>query len=238
MPRKSRNSPRPRPTANNLRRNILISAGVAGAVIVIILIAAAGPSAPPSAFQGGVAFPAREMGTASAKVVVEEFADFQCPICAVFNSSAEARLREEYIKTGKIRFIFHNFPVVDSHVANGNESHLAALAALCAADQNSFWEYHDLLFQNQSGENQGTFSTPRLDTFAVQLHLDSVTFDQCLINETHLDILDGDIQLGQHYGVNGTPSFIVNGVRVDGPYSADFPWLFVAIDKALAKAGG
>jgi len=237
MPRLNRNSSRQRPNSNNVRRNILIAAAFIVVVIVLVAILASA-SIPRSAFQGGVAFPAREMGSAAAKVVVEEFADFQCPICGVFNSNAEARLREQYINAGKVRFIFHNFPVVDSHVAGGTESHLAALAALCAGDQNSFWEYHDLLFQNQSGENQGAFSTPRLDTFAARLHLVSVTFDQCLSNQTHADVLAGDIQLGKHYGINGTPSFFINGVPASGPYSANFPWLFDAIDKALRKAGG
>jgi protein-disulfide isomerase len=204
----------------------------------VIIASIANSSASGTSALGGVVFSAREMGSADAKVVVEEFADYQCPVCGVFHSTAEPRLRSQYIKTGKVRFLFRNFPVVDSHVANGTESHLAALAALCAGDQNVFWGYHDLLFENQSGENQGDFSTPRLDSFAAQLHLDGVTFDQCLGNQTHADILTGDIQMGKSHQVNGTPSFFVNGTPVNGAFSADFPWLFDAIDKALRAAGG
>jgi protein-disulfide isomerase len=237
MPRGKKNYSRQRPPANHLRRNILIAAGAA-AIVFAIFAVAVGMSTPKVTVRGGVAFPAREMGSASAKVVVEEFADYQCPICGVFHAKAEARLRDEYIKTGKVRFIFRNYPVVDSHVAGGNESHLAAHAAMCAADQNAFWEYHDLLFENQSGENQGAFSIPRLDFFAAQLHLDAVPFDKCLGLQTHADVLEGDIQLGKSYRVSGTPSFFVNGVPADGRYSPDFPWLFDAIDKALRAAGG
>jgi protein-disulfide isomerase len=139
-------------------------------------------------------FPAREMGPQNAPVVVEEFGDYQCPFCALDISTAEIRLRDQYIQTGKVRFIFRNFPIVDTFVANGTESHLAALAALCAGDQNMFWEYHDLLFASQVAENSGYFSTPRLQAMAARPHLDGVRFDQCLSPQTHKNILDADIR--------------------------------------------
>jgi len=103
----------------------------------------------------------RSMGDPDAPVVVEDFADFQCPCCGQFFSNSEARLREEYVETGKVRFIFRNYPIVDSYVSNGTESTLAALAALCAGEQGDFWEYHDLLFENQSGENERPRGKPR-----------------------------------------------------------------------------
>jgi protein-disulfide isomerase len=226
MPRRNRNFSRQRSSSSNLQRNILIVAAVVVVVIVIVAVAAS-TSTPP----GGVDFPARSMGSATAKVTVEEFADFQCPFCALFNTTVEVTLREQYIKTGKIRFIFHNYPVVDG--ASGSESHLAALAALCAGDQDMFWEYHDLLFKNQSGENQGAFSTPRLEAFASQLHLDSVKFDQCLSNQTHADVLTGDIRLANYYNLPGTPAFFVNGNQVT--VSQDFHELIDAIDKAYGS---
>ncbi len=153
------------------------------------------------------------------------------PVLCRLYSSAEVTLREQYIKTGKVLFIFRSFPIVDSSVANGNESHLAALAAYCAGDQDMFWEYHDLLYKNQGQENSGTFATPRLEAFAAQLHLDSVKFDQCLSNQTHLDVLNGDISLGNYYKITGTPSFVVNGRVI--ALSQDFHELFNAIDAAL-----
>lgn len=227
MPRRNRNYSRQQSPSSTLQRNILIVAAIVVVVIVIIAVAAS-TSAP----TGDVSFPAREMGTpTTAKVVVQEFADYQCPYCAVFNSSAEVTLREQYIKTGKVLFIFRSFPIVDSFVANGNESHLAALAAYCAGDQDMFWEYHDLLYKNQGQENSGTFATPRLEAFAAQLHLDSVKFDQCLSNQTHLDVLNGDISLGNYYKITGTPSFVVNGRVIT--VSQDFHELFNAIDTDL-----
>jgi protein-disulfide isomerase len=231
MPKKHKNFSRQRSNSKNLQRNILIGVGgIIGIVAFIAIIAS--QSAPIDK-----SFPPREAGNPSARVVVEEFSDFQCPFCGLFATTAEIRLREEYIKPGRIQFIFRSYPVVDSFVTGGNESHLAALAAMCAGDQDMFWEYHDYLFQNQSGENQGNLSTARLQAFAAQLHLDSLQFNQCLSNQTHLDILNADVQRGNALRLNGTPTFFVNGVVVNGT-SSDFEWLFSAINRELLKVGG
>jgi predicted DsbA family dithiol-disulfide isomerase len=222
------------------KKPLILYASVIAAVILFTVCGIGGVAVfrltRPSSFLDA-SFPAREMGESGAGVVVEVFSDFQCPYCGVFAKTAELRLREEYIKPGKVLFIYRNFPIVDQFVASGNESHQAALAALCAGDQNMFWGYHDLLFQNQAGENQGNFNTARLQAFAVQLNLDSLSFSQCLINQSHLDILNADIQRGKALRINGTPTFFVNGVVVAGS-GLDFEWLFDAINRELEKAGG
>jgi len=232
MPKKNRSFSRQRTSAKNFQRNLLIGLAVIVGVVVIIAIIAS---------QSGVpidkSFPARETGEPTAKVLVEEYSDYQCPYCGLFATTAEIRLREEYIKTGRIRFIFRNYPIVDSYVANGTESTLASLAALCAGDQNMFWEYHDFLYQNQLGENQGNFNTARLQSFAAQLQLDSLLFNQCLSNQTHIDVLNADIQRAKALNLGGTPSFFVNGVLANGS-ATDFQWLFDAIDRALLTVGG
>jgi protein-disulfide isomerase len=224
MPKRKRDFSRRRTESNHLRRNILIVVAIVGIAIIGIAIAVNSSATPNSV----AAFPAREMGPQTAKVVVEEFADFQCPYCGQFHSVAEPRLREQYIQTGMIRYIFRNYLVV------GAESNLAANAALCAGDQDAFWSYHDLLYTNQGAENSGAFATPRLESFAAQLNLDGVKFDQCLSNQAHLDIINGDTQAGHRYGINGTPSFIVNGRQVSfTEQDTQFQALFDAIDKAL-----
>jgi protein-disulfide isomerase len=231
MPKKYKSFSKQRGSSKNLLQNLMIGIG---AIVVIVAVVAiiASQSAPIDK-----SFPPREAGNPSAKVVVEEFSDFQCPYCGDFARSAEIQLREQYIKPGRILFIFRNFPVVDSFVSGGNESHLAALAAMCAGDQDMFWEYHDYLFQNQSGENQGNLNASRLQAFAAQLHLDSLQFNQCLSNQTHLDVLNADVQRGNALRLNGTPTFFVNGVMVNaGP--PDFAGLFTAIDRELLKVGG
>ncbi|MBN2086618.1 MAG: thioredoxin domain-containing protein [Anaerolineales bacterium] len=231
MPKKHKNFSRQRSSSKNLQRNVLLGIGAIVGIVAIVAIIAS-QSAPID-----MSFPPREAGNPNARVVVEEFSDYQCPFCGLFATTAEIRLREEYIKPGRILFIYRSYPVVDSFVSGGSESHLAALAALCAGDQDMFWEYHDHLYQNQSGENQGYFNTARLQAFAAQLHLDSLQFNQCLSNQTHLNVVNADVQRGNALRINGTPTFFVNGVVVSGT-SADFEWLFDAIDRELLKVGG
>ena len=95
-------------------------------------------------------------GDANAPVTMIEFGDFQCPFCGRYATSAGLQVEEQYIKTGKVRFGFVNFAFL------GSESTWAAEAAECAADQNKYWEYHDKLYNSQSGENQGAFNKDNL----------------------------------------------------------------------------
>ena len=87
----------------------------------------------------------------------------------------------------------------------------AAGASECAADQDQFWPYHDLLFSRQAGENQGEFNKDTLLALAVELKLDMARFGPCLTNDQTLDRVKGDTQEGQQVGVRGTPTFFVNG---------------------------
>jgi protein-disulfide isomerase len=171
----------------------------------------------------------RQAGDANAKVVVEEFADFQCPYCGDFHARGEPRLWEEYIRTGKVRFIFRNFPVLDGGDMNG-ESHLAALGALCAGEQGKFWKYHDFLFENQTAENSGGFTFPHLLEFAVKLDLNGSSFGDCLQSRRYQSVLDDDLQLGSDGQLSGVPTFFINGRVVLGYNERDF---FGAIDNAL-----
>jgi protein-disulfide isomerase len=180
-------------------------------------------------------YPAREMGSATAKVVLEEFADYQCPYCGDFATIIQPVLVEKYIKTGKVRFIFRNFAFVDQ--ANPNqESHAAANAALCAGEQNNFWQYHDLVFKHQTGENVGDFLRPNLISFAMQLNLDTVKFDQCLNSTQFTALMKADDDRATEWGVNSTPSFFINGQPIQ--LSRDMQTsLFAALDSALQSAG-
>jgi protein-disulfide isomerase len=174
----------------------------------------------------------RTMGDPEARVVVEEFGDFQCPYCGRFYFRVEPDLREEYVAAGKVLFIFRNLIVVDTFAADGDESRMAALGALCAGEQGQFWEYHDLLFENQSGENEGAFSASNLRSFGLDLGLNGDSFAQCLEEERYADILRADARRAREFGLNGVPSLLVNGEVLD---DADEATLFEAIDEALSE---
>jgi len=181
------------------------------------------------------AFAPREQGSTTAKLIVEEFADYQCPYCGVTAFQIQPALMAKYVQTGKVRFIFRNFPFIDQNDPN-QESHSAALAALCAGDQNLFWQYHDLLFKNQTGENKGDFIRTNLISFAMQLNMDSVAFNQCLTSNKYAALVDSDIERGKRLNVNSTPSFFINGnpVVIGQDLQND---LFKAIDRALSASG-
>ena len=104
----------------------------------------------------------------------------------------------------------------------GDESVWAAEASECAADQDAFWEYHDLLFDRHNGENQGTFAKERLKQFARDLSLDGVTFDTCLDTGKYTNLVKQETASAQALGVSSTPTFVLNGEPVMGAESFDY----------------
>ena len=171
------------------------------------------------------------MGDPEAPVQVVEFSDFQCSACAFYHAETLAQVIDSYVQTGQVYFVYRSFPVIDARAAR-KESHTAALAGYCAAEQDRFWEFHDVLFANRIGENAGSFTIARLEAMADTLGLDS-SFDSCLAEETYLDRLNEDIQLGRDAGVNSTPSFLINGKLVVG--ALPFEQFAVEVEQALAE---
>lgn len=98
----------------------------------------------------------------------------------------------------------------------GDESVRAAEASECASDQNKFWEYHDALYANQRGENQGAFSDANLKALAATLKLDTQAFNTCLDAGQHKATVQTDTSFSQNLGVQSTPSFVVNGQPLVG----------------------
>jgi protein-disulfide isomerase len=102
----------------------------------------------------------------------------------------------------------------------GPESGYAAEASECAGDQDAFWEYHDLLFANQSGENQGAFEKDKLKKFALDLGLDEAAFNECLDSGKYTQVVQEQTQTANSIGVSSSPVFVVNGRAIIGaqPY--------------------
>jgi protein-disulfide isomerase len=125
-----------------------------------------------------------------------------------------------------VRFIYIDFAFL------GPESFDAAEAAHCAQDQGQFWEYHDILFANQKGENQGDFKRDNLLTFARQLKLDEATFTRCLDDHKYRDFVRASGQEWRRRGIRGTPTVVVNGQLVA---NWDFPELDKIIQQELSK---
>jgi len=167
-------------------------------------------------------------GDKDAPVTIVEFSDFQCPFCQRFYQQTMPSIEENYVKTGKVKIVFRDFPL--SFHQNAQK---AAEAAECADDQGKFWEYHDMLFEKGKGDGTG-LAVADLKSYAQTLGLNTATFNNCLDSGKYTSEVQKDQADGTSYGVRGTPAFFVNGQLISGaqPY-ANFQQV---IDAELAKA--
>lgn len=167
------------------------------------------------------------LGNKDAKVKIIEFADFQCPFCERFFTEVVPNIKKDYVDKGLASFAFRHYAFL------GQESTDAANASECANEQGKFWQYHDYLYEHQSGENQGTFAKDKLKEFALALGLNAEQFNTCLDSNKYQSNIDKDLEDGQKAGVDGTPATFVNGILISGalPYS-EFK---AQIEKALAN---
>lgn len=158
------------------------------------------------------------MGNKNAKVAVIEFSDYQCPFCRTFWRDSLPQLKKEYIDTGKVRFVYRDFPLSFHPMAA-----VSAQAAECAEEQGRYWEMHDKIFSEQDEKGQGTvqFTVQELKGWAFEVGLDANKFNKCLDSEKYKLEVEKDFNDGSVAGVSGTPTFFINGRSVVGtqPYS-------------------
>ncbi len=143
------------------------------------------------------------LGDPNAPVTIIEFADFQCPFCKQFFSGPFPDLKKNYIDSGKVNFIFYDIAFL------GPESTDAGVAAFCAGEQGKYWEYHDLLYQNQSGENLGKFKYENLENWAGKLNLNISDFKTCMQSDKYDNLISQQTSTAEKYNANGTPTFFI-----------------------------
>ena len=206
----------------------VVAVGLISALLFIGVSSGGGSGGPTAVHPAGYEPPT--LGEPDAPVELVMWADFQCPFCRRFELNTLPALVERYVDTGQVRFVWRNFENY------GSESHDAAVAAYCAAEQDKFWDYHDTLYREQSGINQGAFSKGNLQRFAEEEGLDTVAFNTCLDGTDYDVVIAADKQLGRNdFSVNATPTFFINGLRVVGAQPAT---TFVSmIEDALSRAG-
>lgn len=176
------------------------------------------------------------MGDPGAPVLIEVFEDFQCPACKTYSEQIAPQVADAYVATGDVYYVFRHFPFLDDN-APRKESDQAANASMCAADENRFWDYHDMLFANWNGENQGAFNDKRLVAFAEALDLEMPAFNQCFEANLHKDEIDSDLLSGRDFGVTGTPSVLVNGRILTPGRVPSFADISEAVEAELALSG-
>jgi protein-disulfide isomerase len=121
------------------------------------------------------------------------------------------QLAPKYFDTGKAKVVYHHFPFI------GPESQWAAEAADCAGEQGKFWPYALYVLTHQAGENVGAFSRDNLKSFAVQVGLDTNAFNACFDSGKYTAAVKQEMSQGEQLGLTGTPTFFVNGRRVELP---------------------
>lgn len=145
------------------------------------------------------------LGDPNAEITLLEFGDYQCHFCNVHFHNTEHRILENYVSTGKVKIIFQDFTII------GPDSVNAAHGSHCANDQGKFWEYHDILYNNWTGENNGWASSDNLLRFAQEIDLDVDRWSDCMINAVHSQIIANSSKQAQDLGLTGTPAFFVIG---------------------------
>jgi len=178
-------------------------------------------------------------GNLNAPITIVEFSDFQCPFCAKFHSTTLPQLEANYIDSGKVKFVYRDFPIQSIHP----NAVPAALASECADEQGMFWEYHDLVFENQK-KWQGLSGSRMVNTFeqyALELGLNPSDFNTCFESGKYADEVKKDFQEGISYGITGTPGFFIGNdelgyVKIIG--AQPYPVFEELIESQIARLDG
>lgn len=211
----------------------ITAVGVLGLGVALIGL----PSAPPRAQEMRVnretlvtaveSGPGPAKGRADAPVTVVEFSDFRCSFCRKFWRETLPRIETEYVKTGKVRFVYRHL------VTLGPPSARAAEAAECAGEQDRFWPYHDLLFERAPSV---TFTDARLKEYAKELGLDPARFGTCLASGRHTERILTESDVARYLGATGTPTFLINRRLLIGAHPLEV--FKRVLDTELSQAGG
>lgn len=146
------------------------------------------------------------IGERTAPIAVVEFADFECQFCGQFERDTYPQVLENYVKTGKVMFFYHDFPL-SSHP----HADMAAQAAHCAGDQGKYWEMHDDLFAHQGQLSERTISTD-----AQSLTIDSAKLMSCISSGRYAAAIQKSREDAVQMGVRATPSFLIGTLDADG----------------------
>jgi len=143
------------------------------------------------------------LGNPDAKITIVEFGDYQCTFCYKFHNDVMKKINEKYIKSGDVNFVYKDFPL------NGKSSILASEASYCAQQQDRFWAYHDMLYENWGGENTGWITQEALTDFAKKIGLNLEKFNSCMKNSEFRQKVINNELFAKEININATPSFLI-----------------------------
>ena len=143
------------------------------------------------------------LGDPNAPITLVEFGDYQCHYCNVFFQSIEEDIIKNYVETGKVKIIFKDYNII------GPDSINASHGAHCANEQELFWEYHDILYSNWTGENNGWASSNNLRIFAEEINADVDKWTECMNEKKHSKVIIDSNNDAKSLELTGTPAFFV-----------------------------
>jgi len=143
------------------------------------------------------------LGSADAQITIVEFGDYQCEACYHWFHNTRDTLIDNYIETGKAKLIFVDLPFI------GQDSRIAAQASYCAEDQGKYWEYHEILYIFQEGENSGWADRDRLNSFAFSLGMNMDEFNDCMNSSKYQKRVKANYDEAVKNDVQSTPTFII-----------------------------
>jgi protein-disulfide isomerase len=190
---------------------------------------AAAAGAPPTVVDDG--FRGYSQGSGDAPIEITEYLDFECPVCASFDVIQMPTIKDQLINTGKVRWRYRDFPL-----PNHRYSRFAAHAAQCAGAQGRFFEMHDQLFQNHQWAQTGKDPSRLFRDFAKAAGVDVTAYDQCMEAGRYAQRIEFSRQEGEQILVDGTPTFYLNGKKLNFrrlPTSDDFK---AVVDSAIAAS--
>ncbi len=170
----------------------------------------------------------RTLGDPDAPVHIIEYGDYQCPGCAAFATNVKPQIISDYIASGQVFFEYRELRGL------GSESHDASVAAACALEQDMYWAFHDMLYYNQVGRDDGGFSDQRMIQMAEQLEMDVDAFEDCLGTDRFDDELEAMTEMASEDAIRATPSVIINGTMLEG---TNYEQVRQEIEAALQEAG-
>jgi len=168
------------------------------------------------------------LGDPNALVKIDVYEDFRCSACMLYTQNYESQIIQTYVETRKAYYTFHSFIVIDGNDGT-DASYQSANAAMCAAEQGRFWDYHDTLFANQVTESASLFTDERLVLMAQNLNLNMTAFNQCFQAKKFAPDIQNDISQARSLNLTFTPSILVDGTLIQS-----FDQLSTVIDAALA----
>lgn len=230
----------PPPRKNRSRKPLVVGVVVLVVAAIILgltfLTAAPDPTSDnlPVAASGADAFPAQldrygvSVGSADAPIVVREFADYQCPACGLF-SQASKRLKQEYVETGQVRFVYFDLPLQQHENAFP-----AAQAARCAGDQGAYWQMHDRLFDSQSEWSGSNDPVVTFTRYARDLGLQERRLRRCMTTDLHREAIEESRRVAMQLQVTSTPTVLVDNIRLTRP---GWGQLSAVVERELARLG-